>query len=284
MSEQEILLDSINKVRNFASADLIQTLLTAASYTSPVARTLSYPVRIILNYLTHYATKAAFNPEMEEELLSILNKDMQEFQNQNRESWQSLHPMQQQHNAAPFKQEQPKKNDLGTFKEGHIGLIGMTRSGKTTTFIEYLLKNYFEEFESFFIVEAGLDKEQATNLVKAGLYNMRILHEQTENNEMIAYFTTDDSAKAISALNNMHGKKKLALFDDSQVNLSNSQFMEIAKYISVAKNANVQMAVSLHDPFDSSSEKKARGGFRYFVLFNVTENQFNRIQGLHAGN
>lgn len=281
----EVFTGPLEQLRHFASPDFLNTVLTAVRYTPAITGTIPYPLQILLGHLTTYAVNGLFNAQEEQAIINFLKEDYAEFLAKNEKEWAAKHPSESTRGIIPQGTNEHKVNNLGQFKDGHVGLIGTTRAGKTTQFILYLIQDFFPEFETFFIVESGLNPETSANLRKAGLYSMRVLHNQGENDEQIAYFNTDDASKAMSQMNNMnHDKNKLVLFDDTQVSMSNTDFGEIAKYISVAKNAKVQCVVSLHDPYATNNEKKARGGFRYFVLFNVNENQFNRIQGLHVGN
>jgi hypothetical protein len=286
MSDLNSLIDA---VRPFASPELLSTLLVAAKYSLPFigGPTIPYPLMILSTYLTNYAIQNAFNPQAEREIIDYLSEDYSQWLEKGRVEWQQIHPQNnRQQNAAPFTATPTKRNDFGKFeRDSQTALIGRTNSGKTAFFQKFLLTDFIEPFDSFFLIEAGLNPKQAHNIRKAALYNMRITNKQKENDEMTAYYTTDDVSKAITNINSIsHEKKKLVLFDDTQVNMSNGDFMEVAKYLSVAKNANATCFVSLHNAYGKEAEIKARDACRYFVLFNINEQQFNKIQDLTTGN
>ena len=51
-----------------------------------------------------------------------------------------------------------------------------------------------------------------------------------------------------------------------------------------AKNTNATLIVSLHQGYAQGAEKKIRDACQYIVLYNQTEDTFNRILGLKVGN
>lgn len=174
-----------------------------------------------------------------------------------------------------FKGFEPKK---------HICLIGSTDSGKTTNTVTMLLKNrIFSYFDTFILCASGLDGQNFENFRKASMWNLMTRKKDVTNT--FAYFKNDDVQKCIDFISDpdKRNKQKLVFFDDQQA-ISSKNIKTVGDFVMQAKNTNASLIVSLHQGYSQGPEKKIRDACQYMILFNQTEDTFNRLLGLKVGN
>lgn len=172
----------------------------------------------------------------------------------------------------------------GFQEKRHIALIGSTDSGKTTNMVSMMLKqNMFSFFDMFVLCASGLDGENMINFRKASLWNLMTRKKETTN--AFAYFKNEQSQQCIDFVSdpNKRNQSKLVFFDDQQA-ISSKNIKTVGEFVMQAKNTNATLIVSLHQGYKQGPEKTLRDACQYLVIFNQTEDTFNRLLGLKIGN
>jgi hypothetical protein len=184
---------------------------------------------------------------------------------------------------APLINKETQDAFPGFASNNHVVIIGSTSSGKTTNTITMLLKPMFKEFDLFVYTASSLSEGKINEVRQAVLYNLQI-EQQKEAENSFVYFKETQVNDSINYLSTQRrDSKKLAFFDDMQI-AAEKDMSKIAGFIHQAKNADVQMIVSLHRAFGSKEEIKIREACRYYILYNANEDVFNRLLGLKTGN
>lgn len=155
----------------------------------------------------------------------------------------------------------------------HIVLVGSTGAGKTAWVITELMKTpSFASFEKFVYVASAVTKnENVQNMRKAVL-----VHLNTVEDDHFVFFHNTKLLDAVSFIKNAPGKK-LVFFDDMQASLG-QDLVNLAKFTLEAKNVDATVITSLHK-IAGEGEKTIRDASKYFVLFNVGQDVFNRLVG-----
>lgn len=172
----------------------------------------------------------------------------------------------------------------GFAENNHVVIIGSTSSGKTTNTITMLLKpQLFTNFDIFVYTASSLSEQKIEQVRQAALCNLQLEQKKPAENSFI-YFKENQVNDSINFLSTQRrDTQKLAFFDDMQI-AAEKDLNKIAGFIHQAKNAQVQMVVSLHRAFGSRDEIKIREACRYYILYNANEDVFNRLLGLKTGN
>ena len=59
-----------------------------------------------------------------------------------------------------------------------------------------------------------------------------------------------------------------------------NDWVELAKFVSVAKNANAQLVIVMHKAYTGKDEQNIRDAVGYFVLNNLSNSEFNSLLDL----
>jgi hypothetical protein len=185
---------------------------------------------------------------------------------------------------APLVNKETGDSFPGFASNNHVVIIGSTSSGKTTNTITMLLKpQLFSQFDCFVYTASSLSEGKINEVRQAALYNLQVEQSKDAENAFV-YFKETQVNDSINFLSTQRREaKKLAFFDDMQI-AAEKDMGKIAGFIHQAKNADVQMIVSLHRAFGSKEEIKIREACRYYILYNANEDVFNRLLGLKTGN
>jgi len=71
--------------------------------------------------------------------------------------------------------------------------------------------------------------------------------------------------------------KKLCFFDDVQVQAGRPDWVELSKFVSVAKNANAQLVIVMHKAYSGQEERNIRDACGYYVISNLSVGEFNNL-------
>jgi hypothetical protein len=182
----------------------------------------------------------------------------------------------------PFTNNESNQKFSGFENKNHVALIGTTNSGKTTWLVSAILKGLFKDYNMFIYVGAKTATNDLFNLHKAVLYDLKT-NKQIKEPKFV-YFHTDQILDAIQFIETEElGEDKLCFFDDLQTGESRIKKM-LGSFILKAKHANATVITTLHNATDKEYAKVTREACRYYVLFNMEENQFNFLLGLNINN
>ena len=187
--------------------------------------------------------------------------------------------------GAEKRQTSTSQNFPGFRERKHICLIGSTDAGKTTNIITMLLKNnMFAFYDMFALCASGLDGENMVRFRKASLWNLNFRNNPNKTNNF-AYFKNEEVQKCIDFISDSdkRDKQKLVFFDDQQA-MSSRNIKTVGDFVMQAKNTNATLIISLHQGYSQGPEKKIRDACQYMIIFNQTEDTFNRLLGLKVGN
>lgn len=186
-------------------------------------------------------------------------------------------------NGGP-KNEKTNKTFPGFQPHLHIGIFGATNSGKTTNTITQTYKGLFNFVDMVMLNGGEADAKNIENYHRAYLSVIQLEKHQDPTNKF-AYFGPSDRQKVYMMAKDpkYSSMQKLVIFDDAQAS-SNKSNDEMANFVVEAKNANCTCMIMMHFAYNGEVAKKIRGSCSYYVLYNQTESDFNRILGLSAGN
>jgi hypothetical protein len=272
----------VSELKNFASPDFIDLVGTLAIY-SPLTADISYPTKILINNLRHYVSSGIFSSSTEQQIVDYLKTDYLSWLEKEASDWHNLHPIGSKLNSLANNVPAIKpKDDMGPFRPlHHVAMIGSTNAGKTTYFIKMLLQNRFPDFDQFVFIETGIKPETTQNVLKAAAYAMRIQQGKPKHSKEFVYYKVHELKDALRhCTENDNSLKKLVFLDDAQVQSRGTEFDEVTKFISVAKNANCQVVLTMHWSHGDKTAKTLRDAVGYFVMMNVTLGTFNSIMEL----
>ena len=182
------------------------------------------------------------------------------------------------------KNEKTNKTFPGFQPHLHIGIFGATNSGKTTNTITQTYKGLFNFVDMVLLNGGEADAKNIENYHRAYLSVIQLEKHQDPTNKFAYFGPTDRQKVYMMAKDPKYSSlQKLVIFDDAQSS-SNKSNDEMASFVIEAKNANCTCMIMMHFAYNGEVAKKIRGSCSYFVLYNQTESDFNRILGLNAGN
>ena len=230
----------------------------------------------LINSLANFGGKAVslFNKK---EILSKIKTDEQDYNEKARHSKTLLV---EQPN---FKVQDTGEKFPGFKGQGHVLLIGSTNSGKTSWLVTSLYDDIFNEFDMFVFVGAKAAQDDMINLYNAVAYHFKIDKQESYENKFV-YFHNDKIEDAILFCEHKEPeKRKLVFFDDMQAGGRKIK-EKIANFILQAKHSKCTLITTMHNPTDADFAKQIRENSRYFVMFNLPDNQFNFLLHLPIGN
>lgn len=173
-------------------------------------------------------------------------------------------------------------------EKGHIALVGATNSGKTTNLISQLFHSGVEGgpfksvYEYFFNIGSSLtDQKTIDNIRESALCLISNNKSVNDFNNNFYHYTERDFMGAIQQMGdlktNSENSLKLGFFDDIQQIIVGGDSKKLSAFINQAKNANCHMIITMHKMFNIDKNTiSMRDACRYFVLFNVAEQDFKR--------
>lgn len=283
MDNSDDFEEILQKLGSFASKDFVNFVRTALIYSPPITF-LPYPMRIVLNHLSQYAVDSIYDKGSEEKLMELFQNDFLTYLDKVRKEYEEQHPLSKTLQQVPYQQMTNARTFKGFEPNRHIIFFGSTTAGKTTEFIrEMLTQGIFTDFEQFLLVDTGLKQDMTQNIFKAAAHNMRVERKMEKDDKQLVYYKPHQVKEAIHHLAEVdRDKKKLAFFDDVQVQANKKDWVELSKFFSVAKNANVQLCIALHHGFDKGEEIQIRSAAGYYVMMNVENRMFNTLLGLQG--
>lgn len=180
-------------------------------------------------------------------------------------------------------------NNIVYHEKGHIALVGATNSGKTTNLISQLFHSGVEGnpfksvYEYFFNIGSSLtDQKTVDNIREAALSLISSNKNIDDFNNNFYHYTERDFVSAIQVMQDLKTKSdsllKLGFFDDIQQIVVGGDSKKLSAFINQAKNANCHLIITMHKMFNIDKNTiSMRDACRYFVLFNVSEQDFKRI-------